>query len=105
MDVKQLLANAAYKNQNQMMQGLPGGGAPEDTAGKPSFSAMVHNAIGDAIDTGYKTEGVQMEAMAGKAELHELVTAIANADLTLQTVVAVRDRVISAYQDILRMPI
>jgi len=88
-----------------MMQDLPEGGEAGDAVNKGSFGAMVNNAINDAIATGYKAEAVEMEAMTGKAELHELVTAIANAELTLQTVVAVRDRVIAAYQDIIRMPI
>ena len=40
---------------------------------------------------------------AGKAELVDVVTAVANAETTLETVVALRDRMISAYQDIMRM--
>jgi len=43
--------------------------------------------------------------MAGQANVTEVVTALANAESTLNTVVTVRDRVISAYQEILRMPI
>ena len=44
-------------------------------------------------------------AIQNKADLTEVVTAITNAEVTLQTVVAVRDRMISAYQQIMRMPI
>jgi flagellar hook-basal body complex protein FliE len=43
--------------------------------------------------------------VAGKAELIDVVTAISSAEASLETVMAVRDQVISAYQEIMRMPI
>ena len=46
-----------------------------------------------------------MKAAMGEADLNELIVAVSKAELTLQTVVTVRDRAIQAYQDILRMPI
>ena len=45
------------------------------------------------------------QAATGKADLVDVVTAVAAAEATLETVVTVRDQVIKAYQDILRMPI
>jgi len=45
------------------------------------------------------------QAVTGEADLTDVVAAITSAELTLQTVVAVRDRLISAYQEIMRMPI
>ena len=45
------------------------------------------------------------KAVVGEADLVEVVTAVNSAEMALQTVVTVRDRVISAYQEILRMPI
>ena len=59
----------------------------------------------DAVEAGKLGEQMTADAVQGKAELTDVVTAIANAEVTLQTVVAVRDRMISAYQEILRMPI
>ena len=51
--------------------------------------------------------GEQMSARAvtGEASLPEVVQAVNAAELTLSTVVAVRDRLITAYQEIMRMPI
>ena len=46
-----------------------------------------------------------MAGIAKQAELADVITAVSNAEVTLQTVVAIRDRVIQAYQDIMRMPI
>jgi flagellar hook-basal body complex protein FliE len=43
--------------------------------------------------------------VAGKTELVDVVTAISAAEASLETVMAVRDQVISAYQEIMRMPI
>jgi flagellar hook-basal body complex protein FliE len=45
------------------------------------------------------------KAVTGEADIVDVVQAVGNAEITLQTVVAVRDRVISAYQEIMRMPI
>lgn len=44
-------------------------------------------------------------AMSGKTDTHELVQSIAEAELALETAVAVRDKVVEAYQEILRMPV
>jgi flagellar hook-basal body complex protein FliE len=46
-----------------------------------------------------------MEAIAGRGNLTEVVTALARAELTLQSATAIRDRVVQAYQDIIKMPI
>ena len=80
-------------------------GAATPPVGKPAFTDLVGEALMKAKGAGYESEAVSAKALANKAELHELVTAVANAELTLNTVVAVRDRVISAYQDIIKMPI
>lgn len=69
------------------------------------FADMVKQVSEEAIEAGKLGEQMTAGAVQGKAELTEVVTAIANAEITLQTVVAVRDRMISAYQEILRMPI
>jgi flagellar hook-basal body complex protein FliE len=81
---------------------LPGEGAD---ALKPEFSDLVREGLQRGKAAGYVGEQQSTLALANATELHELVTAVANAELTLQTVVAVRDRVISAYQDIIKMPI
>ena len=58
-----------------------------------------------AVETLQAGEAATLRAAAGKADITDVVTAVSQAEITLQTVVAVRDRVIQAYQDILRMPI
>ena len=69
------------------------------------FSEMVKNFAESAVATGKKSEAQSASAAAGKADLNSVVIAVAEAELTLNTVVAVRDKVLDAYREILRMPI
>lgn len=70
-----------------------------------SFIDMVGASLKSAANAGYQSEEVATRALSGKADLTDVVTAVANAETALNTVVAVRDRVINAYQDIMKMPI
>lgn len=82
-----------------------GAGMEAPKAPGSSFAELVKGAAEDALAAGHKAEAATLQAVDGSAEVSEVVTAIADAELALQTVVAVRDQVISAYQEILRMPI
>lgn len=70
------------------------------------FDNMLKSALDEAVDTGKASEQ-KVAAMTGtkQGNLVDVVTAVSEAEATLQTVVTVRDKVISAYQEILRMPI
>ncbi len=92
-----IAAYAAAKSQ-------AGATAPTVDQTGTSFADLVAQAQG-AVEVGCKGEQVSMQAVANQADLNEIVTAVTNAGVTLQTVVAIRDRVIQAYQDIIRMPI
>ena len=70
-----------------------------------SFAEMVNDAVTNAIDIGRKGEAMSAQGIAGQADLREVVTAVTNAEMTLHTALAIRDRVIKAYQDIVSMPI
>lgn len=95
----------AYRNQMKMMQNATSG-IDNDEASKPSFANMVTEALGSVSDAAHTSEAKELQALTtGKVELSDLVTAVANAELSLSTVVAVRDRVINAYNDIIRMAI
>jgi flagellar hook-basal body complex protein FliE len=78
-----------------------GGGDPPPAA----FGAVLEQVLADGLAAGRKGETAATQAVAGHANLQEVVEAVHAAELTLQTVVAVRDRMITAYQDIIRMPI
>ena len=76
-----------------------------DTPTQSSFVDMVKEVAANSIEAGKASEKMTAAAVAGEADLTDVVTAVSNAEITLQTVVTVRDRVLSAYQEILRMPI
>lgn len=79
--------------------------APRTGAPGKSFGALMSEVSETMLKTGAEADRLTAKAMTGKADLNQVVMAVSNADLALQTVVAVRDKVIQAYQDILRMPI
>lgn len=88
------------------------GGAGEGLAPKPagpapagSFGEMLGNIFETAVEASRKSEAVTAQSIQGKADLIDVVTAVNNAEMAVETLVAVRDRVVSAYQEILRMPI
>lgn len=70
-----------------------------------TFMDMVREAATDAVASNRRAEKLSAEGLAGKADVTQVVTALSEAEATLNTVVTVRDRVISAYQEIMRMPI
>lgn len=107
MDISSNKAAAAYKAAATMGGAGIGNG---DSVGVsepqgPSFNALVAEGLEKARETGYKGEVVSTQALANKTELHELISSVTNAELTLETVVALRDKMINAYQDIIKMPI
>ncbi|HEY4135733.1 MAG TPA: flagellar hook-basal body complex protein FliE [Alphaproteobacteria bacterium] len=92
----------AYRNAADAI-GKPGM-APRSEGGK-SFADLLGEAAQEAKNSGVQAEKLSIAGVAGKADVNEVVTAVTNAEVTLQTVVAIRDKVISAYQDIIRMPV
>lgn len=96
------LAAGAYAN----MAKIGGVAANEgEAAQKASFGDILKNAVVNSIDTMQRGEQMSAQAVTGNASLPDVVRAINAADSTLQTVVAVRDRLVNAYQEIMRMPI
>ena len=70
-----------------------------------AFSELVRSFADRTIDANLFAEKETLAAVDNDAELVDIVTAVANAEITLDTVVTIRDRVIQAYQEIIRMPI
>ncbi len=79
----------------------PGVAAPQ----KESFGDVLKNAAISSIKTLRAGEAASARAVSGEASLPEVVQAITASEVTLQTVVAIRDRLVSAYQEIMRMPV
>jgi flagellar hook-basal body complex protein FliE len=69
------------------------------------FSKIVRDLAEKAVKTGEAAEQQTAAAAAGKADLNAVVMAVSEAELTLNTVIAVRDKVLEAYREIIKMPI
>lgn len=95
MAVSPTSAIAAYRHVASGAQGAAEGG----------FSAALQRAVEGVVNTSRAAEQGAMEAVRGGGDITQVVTAVAKAELALQTTAAVRDRVVQAYQDIMRMPI
>lgn len=83
-----------------------GGVAPTTMpAAGGGFGDMLQSALKGVVDQGHAADQQSMVAISGHGNLLEVVSAVSKAELSLQTTIAVRDRVVQAYQDIMRMPI
>ena len=91
---RQLGNNSAAKQANDGAQSAGG-----------DFSNLVKSAVNEAAATSRTSEFVSAQALVNPGDLGSVVTAVSSAEITMQAVIAVRDKVVSAYQDILRMPI
>lgn len=73
--------------------------------GGESFTAALKDALGAVQEMGKKSDAQSKALAAGKANIVDVVTAVAETEVAIDAVVAVRDRVIQAYEEIMRMPI
>ncbi|WP_375459909.1 flagellar hook-basal body complex protein FliE [uncultured Enterovirga sp.] len=107
--------SGAYTAAQNLMQSrgapsLGGGSAAGAALGAASgagggFGQFLSQAIEGVASSGKAAEAQATSAATGKSNLVDVVTAVAESETALQTLVAVRDRVISAYEEIMRMPI
>ena len=93
-------AAAAY---GQALTQSKGAGASEAAGGQ--FAKLLDGMLGAVGQNGTASEQAALKGAVGKADVTDIVTAVNNAEIALETVVAVRDRVIGAYQEIMRMPV
>lgn len=103
MAVDPLSVSRAYQQAARAVQDSAGSGG--GATGNVDFGAMVQEAIRSAGQASQAAETQAMNVAAGRGDIVDVVTAIAAAETQLETVIAVRDQVIQAYQEILRMPI
>ena len=97
---------------NKIVDSLPdisavGGSAPKagNLSDGQDFSAFMEEATRNSIDTLKSGEVMSMKGITGDADLNDVVSAINSAESTLQLVTTIRDKMIQAYQEVMRMPI
>lgn len=81
------------------------GGAAEGVQAGQTFENLLRAEMQTTVQNLRTGEEVSIQAAAGTADLQTVVQALGRAELSLQKVTAVRDRVIAAYEEIMRMPI
>jgi len=96
--------NSAINAYNNAAKSVGVSDAPKDSLKGSEFSNLVKSAIDEAIKIGERSEKVSIQGITDQADISQVVTAVSEAELTLQTVVTVRDKVIDAYNNIIRMP-
>ncbi|MEL7486318.1 MAG: flagellar hook-basal body complex protein FliE [Pseudomonadota bacterium] len=104
MTIDALRAAQAYGDIARTAASATGAERPASSSA-PDFSALVRNAVAETSQSLKAGEAAAASVAAGEASLVDVVTAISAAEVTLETAVAVRNRVIEAYQEIMRMPI
>jgi flagellar hook-basal body complex protein FliE len=76
----------------------------EGTSG-PNFGELVKEAIGSLTQAARASDAQSQAMAAGKANIVDVVTAVAETEVAIDTLVSVRDKVVQAYEEIMKMPI
>jgi flagellar hook-basal body complex protein FliE len=79
--------------------------AGQSQSARVSFGDLLESSVRGAIEKGKISEQRSVDAVFKKIDLPELVTSIQEAEVALQTVATVRNKVIRAYQEIIKMPV
>jgi len=96
MDIRGFSAMQNYASARPATQPSP------DSGGAGS---QVRSVFQDFAATLQQGEDTAMAAMTGDADPHALVQALAQTELAVETAITVRNKVVEAYQEILRMPV
>jgi flagellar hook-basal body complex protein FliE len=100
------VAANAYASLSKMLNPASAGAAGKaDETGGPSFSSVLKEAMNGVLEAGHKSDAQTVAMASGKANVMDVVTAVAETDVAVSTLVSVRDKVISAYEDVMKMPI
>jgi flagellar hook-basal body complex protein FliE len=74
-------------------------------AGEESFGSLLKNALGAVTEAGRTSDQQTKAAASGNANIVDVVSAVAETEVAIEALVSVRDKVIQAYEEIMRMPI
>lgn len=69
------------------------------------FGGFLDKSISQAVDTLKESERVSLAAVSGKASAQDVVRSVLAAEMTVQSVVAIRDKMVQAYQEIMRIAV
>jgi len=97
----------AYSSLARMMEAAGNAGKSSSGADAtgPSFGALLKDSLSSVMEAGRKSDAQTVQMATGKANVMDVVTAVAETDVAVSTLVSVRDRVIQSYEDIMKMAI
>jgi flagellar hook-basal body complex protein FliE len=100
-------ASAAYGQAQKLISGNKGLPNPleQQAPGGPDFGNLVNQALNSVVESGKKSDQAGIDMINGKGSVVDMVTAVSETEMAMQSLVSVRDKVISAYEEIMRMPI
>ena len=98
------IAANAYANAMKAITS-PGAAGKSGDPNDQSFASMLKNTLDSVSAAGRKSDAQAMAMASGKANIVDVVTAVAETEVAVSTMVSVRDKVIQAYEDIMKMPI
>ena len=100
-------ATSAYANAARLISDAAAGKAaqPAQPTSGGEFAQLVADSVQSVVETGKTSDQAAMNMLSGQGNIVDVVTAVAETEVAIQGLVAVRDKVISAYEEIMRMPI
>ena len=98
-------AASAYASLAKLTSGAGGAVKPVSPAGGSDFASMLKDTLGSVMEAGRKSDAQGQAMAAGKSNIVDVVTAVAETEVAVEALVSVRDRVIQSYEEIMRMPI
>ncbi len=101
MDIQESFAARLYDTTRRLAEPP----SPEPKLAETSFADTLARAAREITETLRRGEAEATRAVSGQGDVQSVVEALTATELALQTAVAVRDRVVEAYQDVLRMPV
>jgi flagellar hook-basal body complex protein FliE len=91
-----LITQAAKLNTDLTALANPGGS---------NFADMLAQNVQSVVDQGKASDQMAIDMVNGKANVVDMVTALSETEMAIESMVTIRDRVIAAYEEIMRMPI
>jgi flagellar hook-basal body complex protein FliE len=100
-------AATAYSNASKLISSAlgPAVDAGASASQGPDFAKLLAQAVQGVVDTGKASDQKSLDLVNGKGNLVDVVTSVAQTQVAVEGLVTVRDRVIAAYEEIMRMPI
>ncbi|MFD2646550.1 flagellar hook-basal body complex protein FliE [Devosia albogilva] len=96
-NAQRLIQQAAKPQTDMTALAAPGAGG--------DFANMLAQQVQGVVEAGRASDAVAIDMVNGKANVVDMVTALSQTEIAIESMVTIRDRVISAYEEIMRMPI